>query len=250
MEKEEEYWFHTLMVNLGERTTTFVKINYICDECGQTFKQQKHLQNPSKLEGLFRTLITEGKKLVGVVVRQDSTLPQYICRNCHAQFYKCWTILKNLIQKVNTSPVAAVQHGQKASRCVAANETSPLSNSVSDDFKQMLNDGFLVASPQGLQILLTWAHHHGSSCGSQPHVQSVLTAEYRGVVGAAWGCPEGHSYILDIYSNRSVVLNEGQCPSSRNKDLMEEVLDGSIAATHLLAFCPCYQQRIHLQERL
>ncbi|XP_032891552.1 zinc finger protein 276 isoform X1 [Amblyraja radiata] len=192
--------------------------------------------SPERQRRAQQTFCGDFQKLVGVVVRQDSTLPQYICRNCHAQFYKCWTILKNFIQKVNTSPVAAVQHGQKASRCVAATETSsvqslsqsPLSNSVSGDFKQMLNDGVLVASPQGLQILVTWAHHHGSSCGSQPHVQSVLTAEYRGVVGAVWGCPEGHSYILDMHSSRSVVLNEGQCPSSRNKDSMEEVLDGSI----------------------
>lgn len=43
MEKEEECWFHTLMDNLGERTTRFVKRNYICDECGQTFKQRKQL---------------------------------------------------------------------------------------------------------------------------------------------------------------------------------------------------------------
>ncbi|XP_055505008.1 LOW QUALITY PROTEIN: zinc finger protein 276-like [Leucoraja erinacea] len=192
--------------------------------------------SPERQRRAQQTFCGDFQKLVGVVVRQDSTLPQYICRNCHAQFYKCWTILKNFIQKVNTSPVAAVQHGQKASRCVAATETSsvqslsqsPLSNSVSGDFKQMLNDSVLVASPQGLQILVTWAHHHGSSCGSQPHVQSVLTAEYRGVVGAVWGCPEGHSYILDMHSSRSVVLNEGQCPSSRNKDSMEEVLDGSI----------------------
>ncbi|XP_078256983.1 zinc finger protein 276 [Rhinoraja longicauda] len=191
---------------------------------------------PGRQRRAQQTFCADFQKLVGVVVRPDPTLSQYICRNCHAQFYKCWTILKNFIQKVNTSPAASVQHGQKASRCVATTETSsvqllsqsPLNNSVSGDFKRMLNDGVLVASPQCLQILVTWAHHHGSSCGSQPHVQSILTAEYRGVVGAVWGCPEGHSYILDMHSSHSVALNEGQCPSSRNKDSKEEVLDGSI----------------------
>ncbi|XP_032891553.1 zinc finger protein 276 isoform X2 [Amblyraja radiata] len=96
--------------------------------------------SPERQRRAQQTFCGDFQKLVGVVVRQDSTLPQYICRNCHAQFYKCWTILKNFIQKVNTSPVAAVQHGQKASRCVAATETSsvqslsqsPLSNSVSE----------------------------------------------------------------------------------------------------------------------
>ncbi|XP_072135844.1 zinc finger protein 276 isoform X1 [Mobula birostris] len=195
--------------------------------------------SPERQRRAQQTFCADFQKLVGVVVRQDPTLPQYICRNCHAQFYKCWTILKNFIQKVNTSPVTSVPHGQKASRCVATTEPSstqslsksPLINSVSGDFKRMLNDGVLIASPQCLQILVTWAHHHGSSCGSQPHVQSVLSAEYRGVVGAVWGCPEGHSYILDMHSNHNIVLNEGQCPSNRNKDSRKEVLGSSITVS-------------------
>ncbi|XP_069757972.1 zinc finger protein 276 isoform X2 [Narcine bancroftii] len=183
-----------------------------------------------------QTFCDDFQKLVGVVVRQDPTLPQYVCRNCHAQFYKCWTLLKNFIQKVNTSPVASVQHGQKASRCVATTETSArqilsqslLSNSLYGDFKRMLNDSVLIASPHCLQMLVRWAHHHGSSCGSQPHVQSVLSAKCRGVVGAVWGCPEGHSCFLDVDSNHNVVLNEEHSPSNRNNDMREDVLGNSI----------------------
>ncbi|XP_041047694.1 zinc finger protein 276 isoform X3 [Carcharodon carcharias] len=182
-----------------------------------------------------QTFGADFQKLVGVVVRQDPTLPQYICRNCHAQFYKCRSILRNYIQRVNTSPVASVQRGQESSRCVAATKSSsmqslsqsPLDNSISDDFKRMLNDGSVSASPQCLQVLVTWAHHHGSSCGSPPNVQSVLSAAYCGVVGAVWGCPEGHSYILDVHPNHNIALSEGQYPYNKNNDSKKEEIVGS-----------------------
>ncbi|XP_067905372.1 zinc finger protein 276 isoform X2 [Heterodontus francisci] len=191
--------------------------------------------NPERQRRAQQTFCADFQKLVGVVVRQDPTLPQYICRNCHAQFYKCRSILRNYIQRVNTSPVASVQRGQEAGRCVAAIKSSsmqslsqsPLDNSISDDFKRMLNDSVVSASPQCLQVLVTWAHHHGSSCGSPPNVQSVLSAEYRGVVGAVWGCLEGHSYILDVHSNHSIALNEGQCPYNINNDSKKEEIVGS-----------------------
>ncbi|XP_067854125.1 zinc finger protein 276 [Heptranchias perlo] len=191
--------------------------------------------NPERQRRAQQTFCADFQKLLGVVVRQDPTLPQYICKNCHAQFYKCRSILRNFIQRVNTSPVASVQRGQEAGRCVAITESSsiqslsqsPLDNSISDDFKRMLNDGVLSASPQCLQILVTWAHHHGSSCGSPPNVQSVLSAEYHGVVGAVWGCQEGHSYILDVHSNHNILLKEGQCPHIKNNDPKKEEIVGS-----------------------
>uniref|UniRef100_UPI00398F7910 zinc finger protein 276 n=1 Tax=Pristiophorus japonicus TaxID=55135 RepID=UPI00398F7910 len=192
--------------------------------------------NPERQRRAQQTFCADFQKLVGVVVGQDPTLPQYICRNCHAQFYKCRSILRTFIQRVNTSPVASAQRGQEVGRCVAATESSssiqslsqsPLDNSISDDFKRMLNDSVLSASPQCLQILVTWAHHHGSNCGTPPNVQSVLSAEYRGVVGAVWGCPEGHSYILDVHSNHSIVRNEGQCLRSENNDTKKEEIVGT-----------------------
>ncbi|XP_041047692.1 zinc finger protein 276 isoform X1 [Carcharodon carcharias] len=191
--------------------------------------------NPEMQRRAQQTFGADFQKLVGVVVRQDPTLPQYICRNCHAQFYKCRSILRNYIQRVNTSPVASVQRGQESSRCVAATKSSsmqslsqsPLDNSISDDFKRMLNDGSVSASPQCLQVLVTWAHHHGSSCGSPPNVQSVLSAAYCGVVGAVWGCPEGHSYILDVHPNHNIALSEGQYPYNKNNDSKKEEIVGS-----------------------
>ncbi|XP_072374157.1 zinc finger protein 276-like isoform X1 [Scyliorhinus torazame] len=191
--------------------------------------------NPEMQRRAQQAFGADFQKLVGVVVRQDPTLPQYICRNCHAQFYKCRSILRNYIQRVNTSPVASVQHGQQTSRCVAATKSSsmqslsqsPLDNSISDDFKRMLKDGAVSASPQCLQVLVTWAHHHGSSCGSLPNVQSVLSAAYHGVVGAVWGCPEGHSYILDVHSNHNIALNEGQCLHNKKNNSKKEEIVGS-----------------------
>ncbi|GCC27725.1 hypothetical protein chiPu_0006151 [Chiloscyllium punctatum] len=192
--------------------------------------------NPERQRRAQQTFCTDFQKLVGVGVRQDPSLPQYICRKCHAQFYKCRSILRNYIQRVNTSPVSSAQRGQESSRCAASTKSSPvpslsqspLDNSISDYFKWMLNDGVVTASPQCLQVLVTWAHRHGSSCGSLPNVQSVLSAEYRGVVGAVWGCPEGHSYILDVHSNQKVALNEIPCPHSKTNDSMKEKTVGNV----------------------
>ncbi|XP_072452200.1 zinc finger protein 276 isoform X2 [Chiloscyllium punctatum] len=237
---------HLDSVNTRSVTTPLVATTSYCRLCHGRFSSRSLHNvfakvplletNPERQRRAQQTFCTDFQKLVGVGVRQDPSLPQYICRKCHAQFYKCRSILRNYIQRVNTSPVSSAQRGQESSRCAASTKSSPvpslsqspLDNSISDYFKWMLNDGVVTASPQCLQVLVTWAHRHGSSCGSLPNVQSVLSAEYRGVVGAVWGCPEGHSYILDVHSNQKVALNEIPCPHSKTNDSMKEKTVGNV----------------------
>lgn len=53
---------------------------------------------------LDQVFFTDFQRLVGVAVQQDPSLPPFVCKKCHAQFYKCRSILKAFIQKVNVSP--------------------------------------------------------------------------------------------------------------------------------------------------
>lgn len=54
-----------------------------------------------------QVFFTDFQRLVGVAVQQDPSLPPFVCKKCHAQFYKCRSILKAFIQKVNVSPAGA-----------------------------------------------------------------------------------------------------------------------------------------------
>ncbi|XP_078524366.1 zinc finger protein 276 isoform X5 [Lissotriton helveticus] len=57
--------------------------------------------------------VADFQRLLGVSVRQDPSLPPFVCKNCHAQFYKCHSVLKTFMQKVNTSPTS---HAKTKSR--------------------------------------------------------------------------------------------------------------------------------------
>lgn len=57
-----------------------------------------------KQRRLDHVFFTDFQRLVGVAVQQDPSLPPFVCKKCHAQFYKCRSILKAFIQKVNVSP--------------------------------------------------------------------------------------------------------------------------------------------------
>ncbi|XP_069491671.1 zinc finger protein 276 isoform X3 [Ambystoma mexicanum] len=55
------------------------------------------------------------KRLLGVAVRQDPTLSQFVCKNCLAQFYKCRSVLKTFMQKVNSSPTSGLKTKSRGS---------------------------------------------------------------------------------------------------------------------------------------
>ncbi|KAG8563003.1 hypothetical protein GDO81_015894 [Engystomops pustulosus] len=63
---------------------------------GRTSEEQKRMD---------QVFFVDFQQLVGVSVRQDPRLPQYVCKDCHAQFYKCRSVLRTFIQRVNISPI-------------------------------------------------------------------------------------------------------------------------------------------------
>lgn len=70
-------------------------------------------ESPEKQRRLDQVFFMDFQHLVGVAVWQDPGLPQFVCKKCHAQFYKCRSILRAFIQKVNVSPVGHIKTGGK-----------------------------------------------------------------------------------------------------------------------------------------
>lgn len=48
---------------------------------------------------------TDFQRLVGVQLARDPRLSEFICKKCHAKFYKCHNILIRFLQRVNLPPV-------------------------------------------------------------------------------------------------------------------------------------------------
>lgn len=59
------------------------------------------MERPSAEE---RVLVRDFQRLLGVAVRQDPALSQFVCKSCHAQFYQCHSLLRSFLQRVNVSP--------------------------------------------------------------------------------------------------------------------------------------------------
>lgn len=49
--------------------------------------------------------IRDFQHLLGVAIHQDPALSQFVCKNCHTQFYQCHGLLKSFLQRVNVSPM-------------------------------------------------------------------------------------------------------------------------------------------------
>uniref|UniRef100_A0A8B9BCR9 Zinc finger protein 276 n=1 Tax=Anser brachyrhynchus TaxID=132585 RepID=A0A8B9BCR9_9AVES len=142
-------------------------------------------ENSEKQRRVDQVFFTDFQRLVGVAVRQDPALPQFVCKKCHAQFYKCRSVLRTFIQRVNASPTGhAKSKGKYPSGAV----------------------DLITSSPQCLHSLVTWAHAHAGGCQSVPSLQSVLSSEYCGIIRAVWGCGDGHDYVMDTDSDCSTVL--------------------------------------------
>uniref|UniRef100_A0A287D4G3 Zinc finger protein 276 n=1 Tax=Ictidomys tridecemlineatus TaxID=43179 RepID=A0A287D4G3_ICTTR len=58
-------------------------------------------ERPSPGERVF---IRDFQRLLGVAVHQDPALSQFICKNCHTQFYQCHSLLRSFLQRVNVTP--------------------------------------------------------------------------------------------------------------------------------------------------
>ncbi|XP_066493038.1 zinc finger protein 276 [Tiliqua scincoides] len=153
-------------------------------------------ESSEKQRRLDQVFFMDFQRLVGVAVRQDPALPQFVCKKCHAQFYKCRSILKAFIQKVNVSPVGHIKARGKN------NAVQPL---PADKGGAPCLD-LITSSPQCLHSLVRWAHNHAESCQVAPSLQSLLTSEYCGIIRAVWGCGGGHDYIMSTDSDLSTLL--------------------------------------------
>lgn len=73
-------------------------------------------ENSEKQRRVDQVFFADFQRLVGVAVRQDPALPQFVCKKCHAQFYKCRSVLRTFIQRVNASPTG---HAKSKGKYVA-----------------------------------------------------------------------------------------------------------------------------------
>ncbi|KAE8608536.1 hypothetical protein XENTR_v10011527 [Xenopus tropicalis] len=136
-----------------------------------------------KQKRLDHVFFADFHQLVGVSVRQDPELPQFVCKHCHAQFYKCRSVLRTFIQKVNTSPTNP--HGNKSDKIhdVIGSTTGPCAD-------------LITSTPECLHSLVNWTHKHAGGCSFLPILQRVMATQYCGIIQAVWECGGGHDYIM------------------------------------------------------
>lgn len=60
-----------------------------------------------------RVFARDFQRLLGVVIHQDPALSQFVCKNCHAQFYQCHGLLRSFLQRVNVSPSGQQKPGTR-----------------------------------------------------------------------------------------------------------------------------------------
>ncbi|XP_025776638.1 zinc finger protein 276 [Puma concolor] len=142
-----------------------------------------------------RVFIRDFQHLLGVAVHQDPALSQFVCKNCHAQFYQCHGLLKSFLQRVNVSPAG---HRKTCTKVGAQPPPGAEEGACLVDL--------ITSSPQGLRDLVAWVHGHAASCGALPSLQRTLSSEYCGVIQAVWGCDQGHDYTMDADSSCGALL--------------------------------------------
>ncbi|XP_042293890.1 zinc finger protein 276 isoform X2 [Sceloporus undulatus] len=176
-----------------------------------------------KQRRLDHVFFADFQRLVGVAARPDPSLPQSVCKKCHAQFYKCHSILKAFIQKVNLSPM-----GHLKTRGRNNVVQSPLPDAEGNAPCRDL----IASSPQCLHNLVLWTHNHAGSCRITPTLQSVLSSGYCGILRAVWGCGEGHNYTMSTDADCSSPL-AGDTLSAKqnlNKDTCQHMTGNGVDA--------------------
>ncbi|KAM7233897.1 hypothetical protein CapIbe_016033 [Capra ibex] len=142
-----------------------------------------------------RVFIRDFQRLLGVAVHQDPALSQFVCKNCHAQFYQCHGLLTSFLQRVNVPPTG---HRKPCAKVGVQPRMGPEEGACVVDL--------IASSPQGLRGLVGWVHRHAASCGALPSLQRTLSSEYCGVIRAMWGCDQGHDYTMDADSSCGALL--------------------------------------------
>ncbi|NWU91273.1 ZN276 protein, partial [Upupa epops] len=180
-------------------------------------------ENSEKQRRVDQVFFADFQRLVGVAVRQDPALPQFVCKKCHAQFYKCRSVLRTFIQRVNVSPTGHVKSKGKRS-------TEQPQPGTEGDASCLVD--LITSSPQCLRSLVTWTHTHAGSCPSAPSLRSILSSEYCGIIRAVWGCVDGHDYIMDTDSDYSTVLvdNALSVKHEWSKNTVQRLTDNGASA--------------------
>ncbi|XP_053126622.1 zinc finger protein 276 isoform X2 [Hemicordylus capensis] len=161
-------------------------------------------ESAKKQRRLDQVFFADFQRLVGVAVRQDPALPQFVCKKCHAQFYKCRSILRAFIQKVNISPAGHVKARGKN------NVLQPPPPAAEGGAPSL---DVIPSSPQCLHSLVMWTHRHAESCQLVPSLQRVLPSEYCRVLRAVWGCREGHDYVMSTDPDCGALLLDDASPA-------------------------------------
>ncbi|XP_053742451.1 zinc finger protein 276 isoform X2 [Synchiropus splendidus] len=130
---------------------------------------------------------TDFQQLVGVPLDRDPHLSDYICKKCHAKFYKCHNILKRFLQRVNL-PLVETEGGGRTPPREADPDPAAFCPRVTPSFS---------SDSKCLHRLVSWAHHHAEACRYCPNLKEVLEGRCLGSVRAVWGCVEGHCYTMD-----------------------------------------------------
>ncbi|KAJ8343913.1 hypothetical protein SKAU_G00312420 [Synaphobranchus kaupii] len=133
---------------------------------------------------------TDFQRLVGVPVSRDPLLSQFVCKNCHSQFYKCHRVLLAFLQRVNLSPSSRDSTTDRGHSLRSYSEEEACQSGLP-----------ITSSPQCLHSLVSWTHHHAGGCSSCPSLQEVLEGQYLGAVRGVWGCMDGHSYMMDTHTH-------------------------------------------------
>lgn len=143
---------------------------------------------------------TDFQRLLGVPMNRDPRLSSFICKTCHAQFYKCHRILADFRRRVNHTPTSHEGNRERGSESVPALDGCTSTTSITSD-------------PKCLHSLVSWAHHHAEACRSCPNLREVLEDQCWGSVKAVWGCIDGHSYVMDT-NGTPPMANPGHVPDA------------------------------------
>ncbi|XP_051975138.1 zinc finger protein 276 [Xyrauchen texanus] len=183
-----------------------------CRLCHGKFSTRRLRQAFAQLQeescGVYPLFCTDFQRLLGIPMNRDPSLSQFICNNCHSQFYKCHSILLNFSNRVNLNPFTA-------------DRNSTENSSTKEDIS--LFPSHMKSDSRCLRDLVSWAHDHAEGCRSCPDLREVLEGQCQGALKVVWACVEGHRYAMDTSTgltntdtqSDAYESNENHQPASR-----------------------------------
>ncbi|XP_032404083.1 zinc finger protein 276 [Xiphophorus hellerii] len=164
------------------------------------------------------------QRLVGVRLDRDPRLSDFICKRCHTKFYKCHSILRRFLQRVNLPALGTGNRRNLKGPNAPANESPEKPPCFPSS-----EPPCFASDPKCLHSLVGWAHRHGEACTSCPDLKEVLEGRCGGSLRAVWGCADGHRYIMDTQNAAAGYLGDQVgylWRRSNEEDGVEKVLDG------------------------